>query len=300
MEKFDVTVIGSGPGGYVAAIRCAQLGMKVAIVEKYPSLGGTCLNVGCIPSKALLDSTEHYHKATHDFAEHGIEIKGLKVNLPQMIERKRGVIKATVAGIDYLMKKNKIIVLTGHGSFLNNTTIEITKDDGSKQQIESTKTIIATGSKPASLHGIEIDKKRIITSTEALELQEIPKHMIIIGGGVIGLELGSVYARLGAKVSVVEFMDSIIATMDRGLGKELQRVLKKDLGFDFYMKHKVTGVTSKAKEVTVVAENDKGEKIELKGDYCLVAVGRKPYTDNLGLDKAGVKVDNRGKKQMNI
>lgn len=295
MEKFDVTVIGSGPGGYVAAIRCAQLGMKTALIEKYPSLGGTCLNVGCIPSKALLDSTEHFHKATHDFEEHGIEVKGLKVNLPKMIERKRGVVKQTVAGIDYLMKKNKITVYTGHGSFVNKTTIEIAKADGSKEQIESTKTIIATGSKPASLPGIEIDKKRIITSTEALELQEIPKHLIIIGGGVIGLELGSVYARLGAKVSVVEFMDSIIATMDRGLGKELQRLLKKDLGFDFYMKHKVTGVTSKGKEVIVSADNDKGEKIELKGDYCLVAVGRKPYTENLGLDKAGVKVDARGR-----
>jgi dihydrolipoamide dehydrogenase len=295
MEKFDVTVIGSGPGGYVAAIRCAQLGMKTALIEKYPSLGGTCLNVGCIPSKALLDSTEHYHKAVHQFADHGIEVKNVKVDLPKMIERKRGVVKATVAGIDYLMKKNKITVLTGHGSFVNKNTIEITKADGSKEQIESAKTIIATGSKPASLPGIEIDKKRIITSTEALELQEIPKHMIIIGGGVIGLELGSVYARLGAKVSVVEFMDSIIATMDRGLGKELQRLLKKDLGFEFYLKHKVTGVNAKAKEVTVTADNDKGEKIELKGDYCLVAVGRKTYTENLGLDKAGVKVDNRGR-----
>ncbi|HEX7413540.1 MAG TPA: dihydrolipoyl dehydrogenase [Bacteroidia bacterium] len=295
MEKFDVAIIGSGPGGYVAAIRCAQLGFKTALIEKYPSLGGTCLNVGCIPSKALLDSTEHYHKAAHQFEEHGIEVKGLKVNLPKMIERKRGVVKMTVAGIEYLMKKNKITVLTGTGSFVNKTTIEITKADGSKEQIESTKSIIATGSKPVSLPGVELDKKRIITSTEALELQEVPSHLIIIGGGVIGIELGSVYARLGAKVSVVEFMDSLIATMDRGLGKELQRVLKKDLGFEFYLKHKVTGVTTKGKEVTVSADNDKGEKIELKGDYCLVAVGRKPYTENLGLDKAGVKLDNRGR-----
>jgi dihydrolipoamide dehydrogenase len=295
MEKFDVTVIGSGPGGYVAAIRCAQLGMKTAIIEKYPVLGGTCLNVGCIPSKALLDSSEHFYNAGHTFKEHGIDINEPKVNIKQMIERKRGVVKMSTDGINYLMKKNKITVYTGHGSFENTTTINIAKADGSKEQIESTKTIIATGSKPSSLPGIEIDKKRIITSTEALELQEIPKHMIIIGGGVIGLEIGSVYARLGAKVSVVEFMDSLIASMDRGLGKELQRVLKKSLGFDFYLKHKVTGVTSKGKEVTVSADNDKGEKIELKGDYCLVAVGRKSYTDNLGLDKAGVKMDNRGR-----
>ena len=297
MEKFRCYCYRSGPGGYVAAIRCAQLGMKTALIENIPVWVAQAASMWvAFHPKPCVDSTEHFHKATHDFEEHGIEVKSVKANLPKMIERKRrGVVKQTVAGIDYLMKKNKITVLTGHGSFINKTTIEITKADGSKEQIESAKTIIATGSKPASLPGIEIDKKRIITSTEALELQEIPKHLIIIGGGVIGLELGSVYARLGAKVSVVEFMDSIIATMDRGLGKELQRLLKKDLGFDFYMKHKVTGVTSKGKEVTVSADNDKGEKIELKGDYCLVAVGRKPYTENLGLDKAGVKVDNRGR-----
>ena len=295
MEKFDVTIIGSGPGGYVAAIRCAQLGMKTALIEKYNTLGGTCLNVGCIPSKALLDSSEHFHNAMHNFKEHGIDIAEPKVSIKQMIKRKGDVIKQTCDGINFLMKKNKITVFTGHGSFVNKTTIEIAKADGTKEQIESAKTIIATGSKPASLPGIEIDKKRIITSTEALELQEVPKHLIIIGGGVIGLELGSVYARLGAKVSVVEFMDSLIATMDRGLGKELQRVLKKELSFEYYLKHKVTGVSSKKNEVTVTAENDKGEKKEIVGDYCLVAVGRKPYTENLGLDKAGVKMDNRGR-----
>src|SRR3954467_4570216 len=207
MEKFDVTVIGGGPGGYVAAIRCAQLGMKTALVERYPSLGGTCLNVGCIPSKALLDSSEHYYNAVHHFEEHGIDVKAPKVNIKQMIERKRGVVKMTVDGINFLMKKNKITVFTGMGSFVTKNTVEITKADGSKEQIETTKSIIATGSKPSSLPGIEIDKKRVITSTEALEMQEVPKHMIIIGGGVIGLELGSVYARLGAKISVVEFTD---------------------------------------------------------------------------------------------
>ena len=229
MEKFDVTIIGSGPGGYVAAIRCAQLGMKTALIEKYQTLGGTCLNVGCIPSKALLDSSEHFYNAVNHFEEHGIDIEAPKVNLKQMIERKRGVVKMTCEGINYLMKKNKITVFTGVGSFESKTIVNITKADGTKEQIETVKAIIATGSKPASLPGIEVDKKRIITSTEALEMTEIPKHLIIIGGGVIGLELGSVYARLGSKVSVVEFMDRLIPGMDASLGKELQRVMKKDL-----------------------------------------------------------------------
>src|SRR4051812_30537499 len=293
MEKFDVTVIGGGPGGYVAANRCAQMGMKNALIESYPPLGGTCLNVGCIPSKALLDSSEHFYNAQHHFEEHGIEIKEPKVNLKQMIERKRGVVKVSVDGINYLMKKNKITVFTGHGTFQSKNTIEIA--GAKKETIETAKTIIATGSKPSSLPGIEIDKKRIITSTEALELSEIPKHMVIIGGGVIGLELGSVYGRLGSKVTVVEFMDRIIPGMDGALSKELQRVLKKNLGFEFMLKHKVTGVKSNGKEVTVSVLNAKDEKIELKGDYVLVSVGRKPYTDNLGLEKAGVKVDNKGR-----
>ncbi len=294
MEKFDVTVIGSGPGGYIAAIRCAQLGLKTAIIERYNTLGGTCLNVGCIPSKALLDSSEHYHNATHTFTEHGIDVKDVKVNLKQMIKRKADVVKQTCDGISFLMKKNKITVFTGHGSFINKNTIEIADANEKKTQITTDKTIIATGSKPSTLPGITIDKKRIITSTEALELSEIPKHMVIIGGGVIGLELGSVYARLGAKISVVEFTGGIVSTMDGALGKELQKCLKK-LGFEFYFNHKVTGATVKGKEVIVTADNAKGEKIELKGDYCLMSVGRRPYTDNLGLDQAGVKIDTRGK-----
>ncbi len=294
MEKFDVVIIGSGPGGYVAAIRCAQLGMKTAIIERYKTLGGTCLNVGCIPSKALLDSSEHFHNATHTFAEHGIDVKDLKVNLAQMIKRKGEVVKQTCDGINFLMKKNKITVFTGHGSFINKNTIEIASADGQKIQIEAAKTIIATGSKPSSLKGIEIDKKRIITSTEALEMTEVPKHMVIIGGGVIGLELGSVYARLGAKISVVEFTGGIISSMDSALGKELQKSLKK-IGFEFYFNHKVTGVVAKGNEVIVAADNANGEKVELIGDYCLLSVGRKPYTDNLGLDKAGVKMDERGR-----
>lgn len=293
--QFDVTVIGSGPGGYVAAIRCAQLGFKTALIEKYSSLGGTCLNVGCIPSKALLDSSEHYHNATHTFKTHGIEIEGnVKVNLAQMIARKREVIKVTVDGINYLMKKNKITVFNGIGSFKDKNNIKVTKADGGIEEITTAKTIIATGSKPINLPNIALDKKRIITSTEALELAEVPKHLILIGGGVIGLELGSVYARLGAKVSVVEFMDSIIPTMDRALGKELQKSLSK-LGFEFYYKHKVTNAVNNGSEVVVTAENADGKTVEFKGDYCLVAVGRKAYTDGLGLENIGITVDAKGK-----
>lgn len=298
MEKFDVVVIGSGPGGYIAAIRCAQLGMKTAIIERYNALGGTCLNVGCIPSKALLDSSEHYHNAVHNFKEHGIDLKDVKPNLPQMVKRKGEVVKQTAAGIQFLMKKHKITVFTGHGSFQSKNIISIAGADNKTTEIEAIKTIIATGSKPSTLPGITIDKKRVISSTEALELTEIPKHMVIIGGGVIGLELGSVYARLGSKISVVEFTDRLIGGMDGTLSSELQKSLKK-LGFEFYFKHKVTGVTAKAKEVTVSADNEKGEKVEFKGDYCLVAVGRRPYTDNLGLDKAGVQMDERGRIAVN-
>jgi len=291
--KYDVTVIGSGPGGYVAAIRCAQLGFKTAIIEKYNVLGGTCLNVGCIPSKALLDSSHHLHEAEHNFATHGILINKPKVDFKQMIQRKREVIEQTTGGIDYLMKKNKIDVLTGFGSFIDKNTIKVTPAKGKATEIKTDKVIIATGSKPSSLPFITIDKKRVITSTEALELKEIPKHMIVIGGGVIGVELGSVYARLGSKVTVVEYLDRIIPTMDSAMGKDLGRSLKK-LGFDIKTSHKVTGVENKGKEVTVTAENKKGEKIEIKGDYCLVSIGRKPYTDGLGLEKAGVNVTERG------
>ena len=293
--QYDVIVIGSGPGGYVAAIRCAQLGMKTAIVEKYNTLGGTCLNVGCIPSKALLDSSEHYHNAAHTFTTHGIKLDNLGIDFGQMIKRKQEVVDANTSGITYLMKKNKIDVHVGVGSFKDKNTIIVTAADGKTTELTTEKVIIATGSKPSSLPFLKIDKKRIITSTEALTLTEIPKHLILIGGGVIGLELGSVYARLGAKVSVIEYMDSIIPTMDKALGRELQKVLKK-LGMDFYLGHKVTGATAEGEEVTVTFDNPKGEKQEIKGDYCMVAVGRVAYTDGLGLDKIGITVEERGRK----
>jgi len=296
--KYDITIIGSGPGGYVAAIRCAQLGMKTAIIERYPALGGTCLNVGCIPSKALLDSSEHFHNAGHNFNAHGIELKNLKVDFAKMVGRKDDVVKQNVDGINYLMKKNKIDVHTGHASFLTASKISIQDSKGEKKEIESDKVIIATGSKPAGLKGIDIDKKRIITSTEALKLTKIPEHLIIIGGGVIGLELGSVYARLGANISVVEYMDSIIGTMDLALGKELQQSLKK-LGFEFFLGHKVTKAKVKGNSVQVSAEDKSGKKLELEGDYCLLSVGRNAYTSDLGLEKLGIKTDERGRITVN-
>jgi dihydrolipoamide dehydrogenase len=292
--QYNVIVIGSGPGGYVAAIRCAQLGMKTAIIEKYDTLGGTCLNVGCIPSKALLDSSEHFHNAAHTFKEHGIEISEPKVNLTQMILRKAGVVKANVEGIAFLMKKNKIDVLKGVGSFVDKNTIKVTAVDGKETLLTSEKVIIATGSKPTPLPFAPFDKKRIISSTEALELKEVPKHLIVVGGGVIGMELGSVYARLGSKVSVVEFLDSLIPTMDGTMGKELQKSTKK-LGMDFYLGHKVTAIENRGKEVVLKAEpKNGGAAIELKGDYCLVSVGRRPFTVGLDLDKVGIELD-RGK-----
>ena len=288
--QYNVTIIGSGPGGYVAAIRCAQLGFKTALIEKYDTLGGTCLNVGCIPSKALLDSSEHFLNAREHFKEHGIDIPAPQVNLKQMISRKAGVVKANVDGIAYLMKKNKIDVLTGTGSFKDKNTISITSKDGKETSITTEKVIIATGSKPTPLPFAPFDKKRIISSTEALELKEIPKHLIVVGGGVIGMELGSVYARIGSKVTVVEFLDSLIPTMDGTLGKELLKVTKK-LGMQFFLGHKVTSLENKGKEVVLKAADKAGKEIELKGDYCLVSIGRRPYTDGLGLEQVGIELD---------
>ena len=299
MSSYDVAIIGSGPGGYVAAIRCAQLGMKTALIEKYNTLGGTCLNVGCIPSKALLDSSHHYEEAVKHFEDHGIEIPGeVKINLEKMIDRKQAVVDQTTKGIQFLMDKNKIDVYEGLGSFVNAHQIAIQKGKKQAETIEAKHIIVATGSKPSTLPFIEIDKERVITSTEALKLKEIPKHLIIIGGGVIGLELGQVYKRLGADVTVIEFMDRIIPTMDAALSKELMKVMKKQK-VKFHLSHKVKSVTRKGEEITVLANNSKGEEVSFSGDYCLVSVGRRPYTDGLNAEAAGIKIDERGRIEVN-
>ncbi|MGM5631229.1 dihydrolipoyl dehydrogenase [Apibacter raozihei] len=298
MNNFDVTIIGSGPGGYVAAIRCAQLGFKTALIEKYSTLGGTCLNVGCIPSKALLDSSEHFHNALHNFENFGIQIDTPKVDLGRMIQRKNEVVEQTTKGINFLMDKNKISVFQGVGTFISATRLAVKKEDGSSEELESKYFIIATGSKPVNLPFAPVDKERIITSTEALNLKEIPKHLLVIGGGVIGLELGSVYKRLGAEVTVIEFLDRLIPTMDGALSKELQKVLKKQ-GMKFSLSTKVTDVVREGEKVSVQAVDKNGKEVTFEGDYCLVAVGRKPYTEGLGLDNVGVEMDERGRVKVN-
>lgn len=297
MNSFDVVVIGSGPGGYVAAIRCAQLGLKTAIIEKYSTLGGTCLNVGCIPSKSLLDSSHHYEDAIKHFDTHGIEIPGeIKVNLEKMIGRKRQVVEQTTLGINFLMDKNKIKVFEGVGRFIDATHIEV--DGKKKMTLVAKNTIIATGSKPGTLPFIKLDKERVITSTEALELKEVPKHLLVVGGGVIGLELGQVYRRLGAAVSVIEYSDRIVPVMDSAISRELQKVMKKQ-GVKFFTSHAVSAVDRQKNSVTVTATDKKGNEVKFEGDYCLVSIGRKPYTEGLQLDNVGVQLNERGQVEVN-
>lgn len=297
--QYDVVVIGSGPGGYISAIRCAQLGMKVAIIERYNTLGGTCLNVGCIPSKALLDSSEHYHNATHTFDQHGIDVGKVKVNMAQMVKRKNEVVAKVCKGVEFLMKKNKITVYTGHGTIQDPTTVAIKKADDSTESISTKKIIIATGSKPNTPAAFNYDKKRVITSTEALNIEKVPKKMVVIGGGVIGLELGSVFARLGTEVEVVEFLDRILPGMDKDCGRELRRVLKKQ-GVRFHLQHAVTAVKGNSRGVKVTAQSRKNEEeITFDADYCLIAIGRRPYTDNLGLENVGIAKDDKGRIEVN-
>ena len=290
---FDIVVIGSGPGGYVAAIRAAQLGYKTAIVEKYSVLGGTCTNVGCIPSKALLDSTEHYHTALTKFETYGIEIGNLRINFDQLMRRKSEVVKQNTSGLNYLMKKNKIEVLEGKASFINSSEIAILKSDGTKDSVKSKYFIIATGSKPSTIKGVEIDKKRIITSTEALTLQELPKSMAIIGGGVIGVEMASIFARIGVKVTIIEYLDTLIPTMDKELGKELKKIQSRS-GVEILLSHKVQSAKNTGSSVSLKYLDNADAPHELSVDYCLVAVGRKPYTDGLGLENTAIKIDDKG------
>lgn len=298
MSNFDITIIGSGPGGYVAAIRCAQLGMKTAIIEKYNTLGGTCLNVGCIPSKALLDSSEHYHNATHNFEEHGIDVENVAANITQMVKRKNDVVSQTCDGVKFLMDKNKIEIFTGLGSIIDKNSVKVAHQDGKETIIQTKNILLATGSKPNFFPGMEPDKKRILTSTELLNMTEIPKKMIVIGGGVIGLELGSVFGRLGTQIEVVEFAKTIVPTMDKTMVKELTKVLKKG-GFKFHLQHKVQNVKNTGKGVKLTALNKKNEEITLEADYCLVAVGRKPYTEGLGLENIGLSTNNKGQIEVN-
>lgn len=298
MSTYDVTIIGSGPGGYVAAIRCAQLGMKTALIEKYSTLGGTCLNVGCIPSKALLDSSEHFHNAVHNFEEHGIDVKSVQANITQMVKRKNDVVAQTSGGVKFLMDKNKVDVYHGIGSFVDKNTVKVSNKDGKETLLTSKNIIISTGSKPNFFPGMEPDKKRIITSTEALNMTEIPKKMLVIGGGVIGLELGSVFGRLGTQIEVIEFANTIIPTMDLTLGKELTKVLKKE-GFKFHLEHRVQKVVNTGKQVVLTALNKKGEEVTFEAEYCLVAVGRKAYTAGLNLEAIGLKANERGQIEVN-
>ena len=294
MNKFDVVVIGSGPGGYVCAIRCSQLGFRTALVEKYNVLGGTCLNVGCIPSKSLLDSSHHYYDAKNHFQTHGILIDGkINVDFEKMISRKKNVVDQTTKGIDYLMKKNNIHVFYGHGSFIDNETLGI-ENDNKSLKINFEKAVIATGSKPSTLPFVKIDKKRIITSTQALDLKEIPKKLLIIGAGVIGLELGQVYSRLGSEVKIIEYADKITPFMDSSVSKELIKIFKKQK-ISFFLSHEVKKIQNNGDKVLVDALDKDSNNISFTGDYCLVSVGRKAYTYGLGLENIGLTTDKYGK-----
>ncbi len=298
VEQFDLAVIGGGPGGYVAAIRAAQLGMKVACIEKRGTLGGTCLNVGCIPSKALLYSSELYEKAQHEYASHGIKLSKVELDLAAMMKRKEDVVTGLTKGIEGLLRKNKITYLQGFASFIDANNLKI-KNDKEEQQITAKNIIIATGSEIMSLPGIEIDEKKIVSSTGALSLKEVPKKMVVIGGGYIGLEMGSVWHRLGSEVTVVEYLDRLLPGMDQEIAKQFQKILEKQ-GIKFLLGQKVLSAKADAKGVSLNLEsvNDKTTQT-MNADVVLVSVGRRPYTDNLGLENAGIKLDERGKISVN-
>ncbi len=291
--EFDVVVIGSGPGGYVAAIRCAQLGQKTALVERYPTLGGTCLNVGCIPSKALLDSSEHYYNAKRNFAAHGISVGQLDYDWLRMQARKAKVVADTCRGVRYLMDKNKIAVFEGTATFQTAKTVSVAGREGEPISVTGRNVVVATGSKPSALPNVEMDGRRIVSSTEALSFERVPDRMLVVGAGIIGVELGSVYARLGTKVTILESLPRAIPTMDPTLGRELQRVLKK-MGIGMLFEHAVLSAENRGESVEVKAKSGKGEEVGFEADFCLVAIGRRPYTESLGLKNAGIETDRKG------
>ncbi|MEE9375152.1 MAG: dihydrolipoyl dehydrogenase [Rhizobiaceae bacterium] len=299
-EQFDVVVIGSGPGGYVCAIKAAQLGLRVAIVEKNATLGGTCLNVGCIPSKALLHASEMFHEAEHGLEKLGVEVSKPKLNIGKMMEHKDAVVKANVDGVSYLMKKNKITVLQGLGKITAANTVSVVADDGKSQSVSAKNIVIATGSEVAGIPGVEVafDDAVVVSSDHAIALAKVPKTMVVVGGGVIGLELGSVWSRLGTQVTVVEYLGAVLGGVDGGVAKQFQRSLKKQ-GFAFKMNSKVTGVAKKGKKGVVTFEPVKGgDAVTLEADVVLVATGRAPYTGGLGLEELGVEME-RGKVKTN-
>jgi len=294
MATYDLVVIGTGPGGYVCAIRAAQLGMKVAVVEKDATLGGTCLNVGCMPSKSLLYASEMFEEAAHSFAKMGVSVSAPKLDLPSMMKFKQQGIDGNVKGVEFLMKKNKIDVINGKGKILGTGKVEVAGNDGKPQTVETKNIVIATGSDIARLKGIEIDEKRIVSSTGALSLDRVPEKLLIVGAGVIGLELGSVWHRLGSQVTVVEFLDRILPGNDAEVAKQFQRILEKQ-GFAFKLGAKVTAVDTSGKTLIAKIEPAAGGTAEkLEADVVLVSIGRVPYTEGLGLKEAGVALDNRG------
>ncbi|MDX6749985.1 dihydrolipoyl dehydrogenase [Geminicoccaceae bacterium 1502E] len=297
-SSYDLVVIGGGPGGYVAAIKAAQLGLRTACVEKRGSLGGTCLNVGCIPSKALLHSSHLFELAGHDMARHGVKVSGVELDLPAMLDNKTKVVDGLTKGIEGLFKKNKVDYLVGHGAIEEAGKVSVRLADGSTRELAAKNILIATGSDVMPLPGVEIDEKRIVSSTGALDLEKVPEHLVVVGGGYIGLEMGTVWSRLGAKVTVVEFLDRITPGMDGEVAKQFQRILKKQ-GFEFRLSTKVTGVDSSGERLKVSVEPAKGGEAQtLEADVVLVAIGRRPYTEGLGLEKAGVKLDDRGRVEI--
>ena len=294
MEKsYDLVIIGSGPGGYVAAIRGSQLGFRIALVEKEDRLGGTCLNVGCIPSKALLDSSELFHQASRTMSLHGVNVQGVKLDWPRMMKRKEAVVKSTAQGVDFLMKKHRVDRYLGQGSLVDGNTVEVVRPGEKSNRLRAEKIILATGSRPISLPGIPVDGRQVVTSTHALSFKTIPKHLIVIGGGVIGVEIGSIYARLGSRITIVEFTESLIPSMDREIAKGLQGSLRQ-LGMEFHLHTQVTRIEKADRQVTVFAKDRDKKEIKIKGECALMAVGRGPCTEDLGLEKIGIKTDTHG------